>query len=232
MAARLLQTAPERITIDGGVFRAQGSDAATNWIEVARAASDPQFSATGAAGLTATRRFDPPNYTFPSGCHICEVEVDPATGVVDVVGYTLAHDVGQAINPQIVRGQLVGGVVQGIGQALCEEVIYDSEGQLQSGSFQDYAMPRAGTAPPFRLVIKQVAASINPLGAKGCGEAGATAAPPAVINAIVDALASLGVRHVEMPATAMRIWDVMRAAQRARIGASQHKSVVKNSRER
>jgi carbon-monoxide dehydrogenase large subunit len=216
LAAHLLQAAPERVALAGGLFRVEGSVAAMNWSELASAARDPQIvAAAGGAVLSITRRFDPPNYTFPSGCHVCEVEIDPATGVAAVVGYAMVHDVGVAINPQIVAGQLVGGVVQGIGQALCEAVVYDGDGQLLSGSFQDYAMPRAHDAPPFRLVIKQVPASINVLGAKGCGEAGATAAPPAVINAVVDALADFGVRHVEMPATAARIWRAIETGRAA-----------------
>ncbi len=216
LAAHLLQSAPERVALVDGLFRIESSSAAVSWRELATAAADPQVvAAAGGAVLSATRRFDPPNYTFPSGCHICEVEIDPATGAAAVVAYAMVHDVGIAINPQIVAGQLVGGVVQGIGQALCEAVVYDGDGQLLSGSFQDYAMPRAHDAPPFRLLIKQVPASINALGAKGCGEAGSTAAPPAVINAVVDALADFGVRHVEMPATAARVWEAIEAGRAA-----------------
>jgi carbon-monoxide dehydrogenase large subunit len=213
VAARLLQAAPELIEIVDGTFQAHGSNATVSWVEIAKVAEDPQLGSPDGVALAATRRFDPPNYTFPNGCHICEVEIDPSTGAVEIVGYAMVHDVGVAINPKIVAGQLIGGVVQGIGQALCEAVVYDSDGQLQTGSFQDYAMPRAAGIPPFRLIIKQVPASINPLGAKGCGEAGATAAPPAVINAVVNALAGFGVRHIEMPATAMRVWNAMNSAE-------------------
>ena len=121
----------------------------------------------------------------------------------------MAHDTGTAINPNIVAGQLEGGVVQGLGQALCEEIVYDAEGQLLTGSFQDYAMPRAEDVPQLRMAMMEFPSSANPLGAKGAGESGTQGAPPAVINAIVDALSDYGVRHIDMPATAMRIWHTM-----------------------
>jgi carbon-monoxide dehydrogenase large subunit len=210
IAARLLQARPESIDVIDGVFRAQGSAATATWADVAAAANDPQITpALEASGLKVRRRFDPANYTFPSGCHICEVEIDPATGQVAVVDYSMAHDSGTAINPEIVAGQLEGGVVQGLGQALCEEIVYDAEGQLLTGSLQDYAMPRAEDVPRLRMAMMEFPSSANPLGAKGAGESGTQGAPPAVINAIVDALSDYGVRHIDMPATAMRIWDTM-----------------------
>ncbi len=214
VAARLLQTTPDRIEIIDGMFQIQDRKATASWAEIAQAAYEIlQDLPEGGRGLTATRRFDPTNFTCPNGCHICEVEVDSESGKVEVVGYAMVHDVGNAINPQIVAGQLIGGVVQGIGQALSEAVIYDADGQLQTASFQDYAMPRAINTPAFRLVIKGVPSTINPLGAKGAGEAGTTAAPSAVINAVVDALYGFGVRDIEMPATAMRVWTAMQSAQ-------------------
>jgi len=220
IAARLLQATPERIDVADGIFRTQGSAATATWANVAAAAIDPQVTpASEAGGLKARRRFDPPNYTFPSGCHICEVEIDQATGQVAVVEYTMAHDTGIAINPMIVSGQLEGGVVQGIGQALCEEIVYDTDGQLLTGSFQDYAMPRAEDVPQLRTAMMEFPSSANPLGAKGAGESGTQGAPPAVINAIVDALSDYGVRHIDMPATAMRIWETMqKAKQNSKLG--------------
>ena len=223
IAARLLQTTPDRIDASDGVFRSPGSAATTTWTNIAAAANDPQVTpAFEASGLKIRRRFDPSNYTFPSGCHICEVEVDPATGQATVVDYTMAHDTGVSINPMIVAGQLEGGVVQGIGQALCEEIVYDAEGQLLTGSFQDYAMPRAEDVPKLRTVIMEFPSSANPLGAKGAGESGTQGAPPAVINAIVDALSRYGVRHIDMPATAMRIWETIQKAKLQNPGKASH----------
>jgi len=214
IAAGLLQMSPERIDVTDGVFRAQGSAATVTWANVAAAAKEAQVTpATETDGLKVRCRFDPTNYTFPSGCHICEVEIDPATGHVAVVDYTMAHDSGTAINPKIVAGQLEGGIVQGLGQALCEEIVYDAEGQLLTGSLQDYAMPRAENVPELRMALMEYPSSANPLGAKGAGESGTQGAPPAVINAIVDALCDYGVRHIDMPATAMRIWGAMQRAK-------------------
>ena len=220
IAARLLQSAPELIELGQGIFRARGRAGTATWADIARASRDPQLnSGADRVELRSRRRFDPPNFTYPNGCHICEVEVDPASGQVEVVAYSMVHDVGIAINPAIVAGQLQGGVVQGIGQALCEQLVYDAEGQLLTGSFQDYAMPRARQLPDFRLSIVQSRSSANPLGAKGSGESGALGAPPAVINAIVDALSAHGVTHIEMPATAMQVWQVLDNAKKK--GATQ-----------
>lgn len=213
LAARLLQSVPELVEPEQGVFRVRGRAGTVSWLDVAKASRDPQL-ASDRIELKARRRFDPPNFTYPNGCHICEVEVDPASGQVEVVAYSMVHDVGIAINPAIVAGQLQGGVVQGIGQALCEQLVYDAGGQLLTGSFQDYAMPRARQLPDFRLSIVQSPSSANPLGAKGSGESGALGAPPAVINAIVDALEDYGVTHIEMPATTMRVWEAIENARK------------------
>jgi carbon-monoxide dehydrogenase large subunit len=149
---------------------------------------------------------------FPNGCHIAEVEIDPETGVVDVVRYTAVNDFGTVVNPMLVAGQLHGGVAQGIGQALMENVRYDEHGSLLTGSYMDYAMPRAADLPFFRSATHDVPARTNILGAKGCGEAGCAGALPSVMNAIVDALKVYGIRHIDMPATPQRVWAAIRQA--------------------
>lgn len=153
---------------------------------------------------------------YPNGCHIAEVEVDPQTGAVEVVRYVMVNDFGTVVNPMLVEGQLHGGVLQGIGQALLEHAAYDAEGQLVSGSFMDYALPRAGDAPPFVFESRPVPATTNPLGAKGCGEAGCAGALPSVMNALVDALREVGVEEFDMPATPARVWAAIRAAREKR----------------
>jgi carbon-monoxide dehydrogenase large subunit len=150
--------------------------------------------------------------TFPNGCHVAEVEVDSDTGVVEVVKYACVNDFGIVVNPLVVAGQLHGGVVQGIGQALMEMTVYDDDGQLLTGSFLDYAMPRAMDAPPFVLADHPVPAKTNPLGVKGCGEAGCAGALTSVMNAVMNALAERGVRHVDMPLTPFRIWQALHNA--------------------
>ena len=144
------------------------------------------------------------------------VEVDPGTGVVDIVRYTIVDDFGHTINPLLLAGQVHGGCVQGIGQALYEGIVYDPSGQLLTGSFTDYCMPRADAVPPFAFAYNEIACKSNVLGIKGAGEAGAIGAPPAIINAVVDALSGLGVRHVDMPATPEKIWRAIQAAGTAR----------------
>ncbi|MBX9595235.1 MAG: molybdopterin-dependent oxidoreductase, partial [Roseomonas sp.] len=148
-------------------------------------------------------------FTYPGGCHICEVEIDPDTGKVSVVGFTAVDDVGRVVNPMIVEGQVQGGVAQGIGQALLEAAIYDAEGQLISGSMMDYTMPRADDLAPVSVATHTTLCTHNPLGVKGCGEVGAIGSPPAVMNAVVDALRDFGVNHVEMPATPAKIWNII-----------------------
>jgi carbon-monoxide dehydrogenase large subunit len=150
---------------------------------------------------------------FPNGCHIAEVEIDPDTGVTEIVRYSMVNDFGTLINPMLVEGQTHGGVVQGIGQALHERTVYDADGQLLSGSYMDYALPRAADALLFEFESHPVPAKTNPLGVKGCGEAGTTGAMPAVMNAVVDALSELGIRHIDMPATAHLIWEAIQEAR-------------------
>jgi carbon-monoxide dehydrogenase large subunit len=158
-------------------------------------------------GLVATAVFNLAVDNFPNGCHVCEVEVDPDTGVVEIVRYSVVDDVGTVINPLLVKGQIVGGVAQGAGQILMEDIAFDAEsGQLITGSFMDYAMPRADNLSNVEVKSNPVPTPTNPLGVKGCGEAGCVGAMPAVANAIVDALSGFGIRHIEMPATPERIW--------------------------
>jgi aerobic carbon-monoxide dehydrogenase large subunit len=165
-------------------------------------------------GLDETAFYDPKNFTFPSGAHIAEVEIDPDTGHLTVVNFTASDDFGRIINPMIVAGQVHGGLAQGIGQALLEGCVYDqATGQLLTGSYNDYAMPRADDLPNFALSTHVTPCTHNPLGVKGCGEAGAIGAPAAMANAIVDALRGLGVRHVEMPATPEKLWRLIHQHQ-------------------
>ncbi len=164
-------------------------------------------------GLEETAFYDPKNFTFPGGCHVCEVEIDAQTGVPEVVSFTAVDDLGRVVNPMIVEGQVQGGVAQGIGQALLERAVYDTSGQLLSGSMMDYTMPRADDLPNISVGSEMTLCTHNPLGVKGCGEVGAIGCPPAVINAVVDALRDYGVRHIDMPATPQKIWAILEAGR-------------------
>ena len=150
---------------------------------------------------------------FPNGCHIAEVEVDPETGATQVVRYSAVNDLGTVVNPLLVEGQIQGGVVQGLGQVLLEQAVYDADGQLVTGSFMDYAMPRAHDAPMINVASHPVPTKSNPLGAKGCGEAGTSGGLPSVANAVIDALSDYGIRHLEMPMTPARIWHAIQDAK-------------------
>ncbi len=156
---------------------------------------------------------DPVPGTFPNGVHVAEVEVDPETGAAQVVKYTAVNDFGTVLNPLLVEGQIQGGVVQGLGQALLEGAVYDAEGQFLTGSFMDYAMPRAHDAPNIAVFDRGVPTRTNPVGAKGCGEAGCSGGLPTVMNALIDALSDYGIRHIEMPATPARIWQALHGAK-------------------
>ena len=164
-------------------------------------------------GLEETAFYDPANFTFPGGCHVCEVEIDPETGVTRIVNFVSVDDVGRVINPMIVEGQVQGGVAQGIGQALLENAAYDAQGNLISGSFMDYTMPRADDLSNISVGTENTLCTHNPLGVKGCGEVGAIGSPPAVINAICNALKEYGVRHINMPATAPKVWSIINAGR-------------------
>ena len=166
-----------------------------------------------AGGLNAVAQIENPVPNFPNGCHAAEVEIDADTGQVQLLRYTVADDFGNVLHPAIVEGQVHGGVAQGIGAALLEAAVYDAEGQLLSGSFMDYAMPRAQHMPPFSVSLHAQPCTTNPLGVKGAGEAGSVGAAAAVINAVVDALSVYGIDHIEMPATPARVWQAIQAAR-------------------
>lgn len=214
VAAFMMEAAEGDIEFKDGKFTVAGTDKSAAWGEVAlNAYIAHKF--TGAElepGLKEGAFYDPTNFTFPAGCHICEVEIDPDTGKTAVVGWTAVDDFGVVINPMIVEGQVHGGIAQGVGQALLEGVVYDEQGQLVSGSFMDYAMPRAHDLPSFKVDTTETRCPSNPLGIRGCGEAGAIAAPAAVINAITDAIGS---EDIAMPATPNAVWHALqRASQR------------------
>jgi carbon-monoxide dehydrogenase large subunit len=215
IAAHLLEVAEPDLVFSDGQFRVAGTDRTVSLAAVARAAFQPGQLPRGLEpGLYETGTFVPPTDTWPNGCHVCEAEVDPETGAVALVGYVIVDDVGTVINPVTLKGQIHGGVAQGVGQALMEEVVYEPEsGQLLTASFMDYAMPRADTLPDMHIESHPVPTKLNPLGAKGAGEAGTVGALPAAMNAVIDALAPLGVRALDMPATPARVW---RAIQDAR----------------
>jgi carbon-monoxide dehydrogenase large subunit len=204
LAAHLLEVSAQDVIFADGVFSVPGTDLRLDVFAVAKAARDPAKLPAGMEpGLDMKHHRVPPAQTFPNGCHIAEVEIDPNTGGVVIERYTVVDDFGRTINPLLLEGQVHGGIVQGIGQALLEHAVYDpGSGQLLSGSFMDYTMPRAGDVPPFAFSTHNVPSTANPLGVKGAGEAGAVGAPPVVINAIVDALhRRVELRHIDMPAT-------------------------------
>lgn len=215
IAAHLLETSEADIEFENGQFVVPGTDKAKAFGEVALTAYVPhQYPLEDLEpGLEETAFYDPKNFTFPAGTYVCEVEVDPETGTVDIASFHATDDFGKIINPMIVEGQVHGGLVQGIGQALMESAAYDSDGQLLSGSYMDYTMPRAADVPSFTVDTTMTECEHNPLGVKGCGEAGAIGSPPAVINAILNALAEVGVTNIDMPATPHRVWQAIRNAQ-------------------
>ncbi|HEY1979274.1 MAG TPA: xanthine dehydrogenase family protein molybdopterin-binding subunit [Xanthobacteraceae bacterium] len=220
MAAMMLEAAAGDIEFKEGSFRIVGTDRSIPLTNVAKsfyrpAMLPPQFD----VGLEASGTFaaEPPNY--PNGCHVCEVEVDPETGFVTLARYAAVDDVGKVMNHLLCEGQIHGGVAQGAGQALMEAIVFDTGGQLVTGSFQDYAMPRAEDFPDLVSELTEVPAKTNPLGVKGAGEAGATGAPPAIIGAILDALKPLGIENIEMPATPARVWAAINAHGAAKAAA-------------
>ena len=218
IAARLLEAAYEDVALRDGKFTVAGTDRGVTFANVARTAYQPrQLPAGMEPGFSETAAFTPPAVTFPNGSQICEVEIDPETGSVSIVRHTVVDDVGRMVNPMLVKGQIHGGVVQGLGQGLFEQLAYDAaSGQLLSGSFMDYAMPRADDVPLFDVDSHEVPTQINPLGAKGVGEAGTVGALPALLNAVNDALAPLGVRHLDMPVTPERVWHAIHEANTTR----------------
>jgi aerobic carbon-monoxide dehydrogenase large subunit len=215
IAAHILEAAEADIVFDDGVFSIAGTDRKVGIEAVVRAAFDPSQLPPGLEpGFAESGHFTPPAPTFPNGCHVCEVEIDPDTGHVEIVRYLVVDDFGTVINPLLLRGQVQGGVAQGVGQALLERTVYDPEtGQLVTGSLTDYSLPRAEDLPAIEFSYNVVPCRTNPLGLKGAGEAGAIGAPPALINAIVDALFPIGIEHIDMPATPERLWQAIRTAQ-------------------
>jgi len=217
IAAYVLETAASDIAFENGRFVIVGTDRAISVMELAQKLhSGDKPPPDVPQSLDIAHVSDGPGgSTFPNGCHIAEVEVDPETGIVEVVRYCAVNDFGTVVNPMIVAGQLHGGVVQGIGQALMEKTVYDGDGQLLTGSFMDYAMPRAADVPAFVLADHPVPAKTNPLGVKGCGEAGCAGALTSVMNAVIDALADRGIRHLDMPLAPFQVWQALQAAKAA-----------------
>jgi len=215
IAAHVLEASENDIEFKDGNFTVAGTDKAMNIGEVAFAAYVPHNYPLEELepGLSETAFFDPMNFNFPYASYVCEVEVDPETGETEIANFVAVDDVGTIINPMIVEGQIHGGLVQGIGQALLENGVYDEGGQLVSGSFMDYTMPRAGNVPSFKTDTTETPCPMNPLGVKGCGEIGTIGATPAVINAVVDALSGYGVTDIAMPATPQRVWQTIQEAR-------------------
>ena len=215
IAAHLLEVAAEDIAVSGGCYTVRGTDRAMTLVEIAEASLDANKLPDGmAAGLDTRAVGVVPDATFPNGCQICELEVDPDTGAVKILRYADVGEFGRVLNPMIAEGQIHGGIAQGVGQALMEDCRYDPDsGQLLSASFMDYAIPRADDLPNFETSTSEILCTTNPLGIKGAGEAGTIGALAAVINALMDALAPLGVKHIDMPATPEAVWRVIRDAQ-------------------
>ena len=220
MAAMMLEAAVGDIEFKDGSFRIVGTDRALPLPAVAQSLHRPMFLPPQfEVGLEASGTFAAEPSNFPNGCHICEVEIDPETGVATLVRYAAVDDVGKVKNSLLCEGQIHGGVAQGVGQALMESIVFDGSGQMVTGSFQDYAMPRADDFPALLSELTEVPATTNPLGVKGAGEAGATGAPPAVVGAILDALRPLGIDHIDMPATPNRIWAAINGRGAAKAAA-------------
>jgi len=211
IAAHLLEAADGDVAFAAGRYAIAGTDRSVSLQEVARASFAFASLPKGIEpGLFEHATFSPAQETFPNGTHVCEVEVDPETGGIELLGYVVVDDVGTEINPLTLLGQVVGGIVQGLGQVLMEEIVYDAEGQLLTGSFMDYAMPRAGDICDFKAGHNPVPTKLNPLGAKGAGEAGTVGSLAAAMNAIVDAI---GTEDIRMPATPERVWRALKEAK-------------------
>jgi len=210
IAANILEAAELDIEFSDGVFSIAGTDRTASWIDVAKASFDDSLRPEDVeAGLLTTLESTSYGQTFPNGCHICELEVDQATGAIEFLNYTIEDDIGRILNPLTLEGQILGGAGQGVGQALYEEAVYDETGQLVNASFMDYVMPRADNTPKFDFHFTEVPSPSNPLGVKGAGEAGSIGATPAVANAIIDALSPLGIADIDMPLTPLKIWQAI-----------------------
>ena len=215
IAAHLFEASEADIEFVDGVFTVAGTDRRLGIEEVARAAFDPARQAPGVEpGFDESGHFTPPQPTFPNGCHVCEVEIEPETGHIEILRYLVVDDFGTVINPLLLAGQVQGGVAQGVGQAMLERTVFEPEtGQLLTGSLTDYCIARAEDLPTIEFAYNVVPCRTNPLGVKGAGEAGAIGAPPALVNAVVDALAELGIEHLDMPLTSERLWQAIRNAE-------------------
>ncbi|MEO8559297.1 MAG: molybdopterin cofactor-binding domain-containing protein, partial [Rhodospirillales bacterium] len=218
VASHALEAAVADIEFSEGSFSIAGTDRSIRLLDLVRQMREGTIKGPKELmdkGLNEEQIFTRAAPTFPNGCHICEIEIDGDTGMAEVVNYSVCDDFGKVINPMIVNGQVHGGIVQGLGQALMEDGVYDNDsGQLLAGSFMDYAMPRADNMPNFNLKMNEVLCRTNPLGVKGCGEAGTVGALAAAINAVVDALKPYGVHHVDMPATQQRLWQIVNAGKK------------------
>ncbi len=214
LAAHMLEAATGDIVFAEGTYTVTGTDKQVAFLDVAKASFDPTKTPKGfEPGFYETATYNPTHANYPNGCHVSEVEIDPDTGKVDLVKYTVVDDVGFELNPMCVHGQIHGGVAQGVGQALMEDIVYSETGQLLSGSFMDYAMPRASDLPNFETGSHPVLTKTNALGVKGAGEGGTVGALPSVMNAINDAVAEFGIVHLEMPCTPERVWRALRDAR-------------------
>jgi carbon-monoxide dehydrogenase large subunit len=214
-AAHLMEAAEGDIVFSDGRFTIAGTDRSIDIMELSRRLRDDKMPDGLPASLSVDHNSREVPSTYPNGCHVAEVEIDPDTGVVHVVRYTGANDFGTIINPMLVAGQMHGGVAQGIGQALMEEVSYDSSGQPITGSFMDYAVPRAEDIPLMAVGSHPSPAKSNPLGTKGCGEAGCAGSLTTIVNAVIDALSEFGVAKIDMPLTPERVWRAIQEARRA-----------------
>ena len=215
IAAHLFEAAEADVEFADSIFSVSGTDRRLGIEEVARAAFDPARQAPGVEpGFDESGHFAPPQPTFPNGCHVCEVEIEPDIGRIEILRYLVVDDFGRVINPLLLAGQVQGGVAQGVGQAMLERTVFDLEtGQLLTGSFTDYCLARADDLPAIEFSYNVIPCRTNPLGVKGAGEAGAIGAPPALVNAVVDALAELGIEHLDMPLTPERLWRAIHSAE-------------------
>jgi len=213
IAAHIMETAEEDIDFANGTFSVVGTDMKMDLFDVARSARDESLLPKGTEpGLDTEEEFTSEEATYPNGCHVCEVEIDPETGQLEIIQYRVVDDFGDVVNPNLLEGQVHGGIAQGLGQALVEHTVYDDKGQLLSGSFMDYTMPRADSVPSIEFSTQNIPCKNNLLGIKGAGEAGAIGSPPAAINAVVNALYSrTGLNHIDMPATTLKIWELLSA---------------------
>ena len=229
IAAFLLEASAGDLEFKDGSFRVVGTDRIVGLQQIAKWTYHPaRLPKHLRVGLEASSYFAAEPPAFPNGCHVCEVEIDPDTGVVTIDRYTAVDDFGRLINPLIVTGQVHGAVTQGLGQALSENMIHDDAGQLVTASFMDYVMPRAARLPPFTVAFNEEPCLTNPLGVKGAGEGGCVAAPPVLINAVLDALRLLGVRDIQMPATAEQIWQALRNSESSNFGRNPSMSDISN----